>query len=233
MRFVELRKSAPGLLRLADPVLGAVIADVGACRLRLNRDRFGLLARSILYQQLSGHAARAIHRKLEAELGDAPLNPDGLAALSDEQYRRAGVSAQKRRYLRSLADHVLTRRLRLDKVTRLPDDEVIAQLVDVDGIGVWTAQMFLIFSLGRPDVLPVGDLGIRQAIRRLYELSDAPKPAECERIAQPWRPYASFACWYLWRSLDNDPVTTRSSSKQRVRASAPRTPLPASRKEPR
>ncbi len=179
-----------------------VIQAVGPCRLSLRRDRFGMLARSILYQQISGHAAKAIHGRLVAAMPAGVLSAEGLANLSDSEYRAAGVSGPKARYLRSLGELTLDGDVRLSRIGRLTDDQIIAELTKVKGIGVWTAQMFLMFSLGRPDVLPWDDLGVRQAIERLFGLDEAPDRARCEEIARPWRPYATIASWYCWRSLE-------------------------------
>jgi len=186
-----------------------VIQRVGPCSYPLRRDRFGSLARSIVYQQISGAAAQTILRRLVVALPDGNLTAAGLASFTLEQYRLAGVSKQKASYLKSLAERSLEGDLRLSQIGRLSDDQIIAELTEVKGIGVWTAQMFLMFSLGRPDVLPWDDLGVRQAIRKLYAFDEMPNRAESERIAAPWRPYASVASWYCWRSLDIvDPGTS-------------------------
>jgi DNA-3-methyladenine glycosylase II len=189
-------------LRRNDPVMKGVIRQVGPCGLRLRRDRFQMLVRSILSQQISGHAARAIRERLEALVAPEQLTSHNLAVLSAEQLRAVGISAQKGAYLLSLAQKVRDGELRLNTLGRLADEAVIEQLVQVKGIGVWTAQMFLIFSLGRPDVFPCDDLGVRQAIRKLYGLAELPDKATCTKIAVPWRPYASIATWYCWRSLE-------------------------------
>lgn len=198
----DLVKTALAHLRRNDPVMQTVIRRVGPFALRLRRDRFHTLVRAILAQQISGYAAAAIRTRLEALVAPQPLSPENLAVLSPQQLRTVGVSAQKAKYLLSLATKVRDGDLRLRTIGRLSDDAVIEQLVQVQGIGVWTAQMFLIFSLGRLDVLPCDDLGIRQAIRKLYGLDDLPDKATSLRIAQPWRPYASIASWYCWRSLE-------------------------------
>lgn len=198
-------------LRKRDSILGAVIRQVGPCGYRLQRDRFGMLVRSIVFQQISGAAARTILGRLTERLPGETLTPEGLAALTPEEYRLAGVSKQKAGYLQSLAALSLSGDLKLARIGRYADDEIIAQLTQVKGIGVWTAQMFLMFSLGRPDVLPCDDLGVRQAIRKLYGLAAMPTRAESERIAQPWRPYASVASWYCWRSLE---VKTPDASEE-------------------
>jgi DNA-3-methyladenine glycosylase II len=178
-----------------------VIRRVGPFTFRLRRDRFQALVRAILSQQISGYAAQAIRARLEALVAPQELSSENLAALSLEQLRAAGVSPQKGKYLISLATKVRDGELRLNAIGRLNDERVVEQLVQVKGIGVWTAQMFMIFSLGRPDVFPYDDLGIRQAIRRLYGLADIPDKEMSLRIAAPWRPYASIASWYCWRSL--------------------------------
>jgi DNA-3-methyladenine glycosylase II len=198
----DLVKTAVGHLRRNDPVMKDVIRRVGPFGLRLRRDRFHTLVRSILAQQISGYAAQAIRGRLEALVAPQALAADNLAALPLEQLRAVGVSSQKAKYLLSLATKVHDGELRLKSIGRLSDEEVIEQLVQVKGIGVWTAQMFLIFSLGRPDVFPCDDLGIRQAIRKLYGLKDLPDKQTSLRIAEPWRPYASIASWYCWRSLE-------------------------------
>ncbi len=178
------------------------IEAVGPFTLRLHGDRFCTLVRSILAQQISTAAARSILAKVEAAVGETGITPESLDALRDGDLRTAGVSPQKVGYLRSLVEHARDGSLGLRTIGRKSDADVIASLVRVKGIGVWTAQMFLIFTLGRLDVLPVDDLGIRAGVRRLYGLDELPNRRECEEIAEPWRPYASVASWYLWRSGD-------------------------------
>jgi DNA-3-methyladenine glycosylase II len=170
-------------------------------------DPYGALVRGIAGQQLSVLAARAIWRKLIARFDGRTPTPQEILDDDPEEVRvAAGFSHAKVRYLRSLAEHVLAGELELDRLAELPDDEVIRDLTAVKGIGEWTAHMFLMFTLHRPDVLPTGDLGIRNAIQRTYALEAPPKPAEMEAIAEPWRPYRTRACRYLWRSLANQPV---------------------------
>ncbi len=197
-----MRVAAERHIRRKDPVLRGVVRDIGPCSYALNRDRFAMLARSIVFQQISGAAARTILGRLRDAVPNRKLSPQGLNALTPEQFRAAGVSKQKAGYLKSLAELSASGDLRLSRIGRLSDDDVIAELTRVRGIGVWTAQMFLMFSLGRPDILPWDDLGVRQAIRKLYGLDDMPKRAQVEHIARPWRPYASVASWYCWRSLE-------------------------------
>lgn len=201
-RFI---KPALSHLRACDAVMRRMIDDVGPCTLRSQRDRFAMLARSIISQQISTGAARSIRQRLETLAGadgNAGITATRLAELSPEQLRTAGVSAQKASYLLSLASHVNDGSVNLSQIGRYQDEKVIEQLTAVKGIGVWTAQMFLIFSLGRPDVFPHGDLGVRSAIRDRYELDDLPDKATSVAIAEKWRPFASVASWYCWRSLD-------------------------------
>jgi DNA-3-methyladenine glycosylase II len=198
-------------LRGADPVLAALIAATGPLdETRGGRpdpeDHYGALVRTITGQQLSVLAARAIYGRLTARFGDRPPTPQEILADEPEELRAAaGLSRAKVAYLRSLAEHVISGDLELERLDDLPDEEVIAELLAVKGLGLWSAHMFLMFHLERPDVLPVGDLGIRRAIERAYELPGLPDPASMEAIAEPWRPYRTLACRYLWRSLANEP----------------------------
>jgi DNA-3-methyladenine glycosylase II len=202
---------AVATLRASDPVLRAVIDEVGPDPLGDRRagrpqDHYGALVRSIVGQQLSTRAARAIYARLIDRFHGGTPTPAEILADDPEKVRAAaGLSHAKVGFLRSLAEHVLDGSLELERLDKLPDEEVIAELVAVKGLGPWTAHMFLMFHLGRPDVLPVGDLGIRRAIREHYGLAEVPDAAEMERIAEPWRPYRSLACMYLWRSLDAVP----------------------------
>jgi DNA-3-methyladenine glycosylase II len=198
-------------LRAADPVLRGVIDQVGADGLgdaRAGRpsDHYGALLRSIVGQQLSTTAARTIYGRLTDRFGGRTPTPVEVLEDDPEELRAAaGLSRAKVAYLRSLAEHVLDGSLELERLDQLPDDEVIAELVAVRGIGLWSAHMFLMFHLGRPDVLPVGDLGIRRAFTIHYDLPELPGPAEMERIAEPWRPHRTLASRFLWRSLDVTP----------------------------
>jgi DNA-3-methyladenine glycosylase II len=196
----------------ADPVLGALIDAVGALpsgrdgRPELD-DHYGALVRSITGQQLSVRAAQTIYGRLTARFGGRPPTPqENLADEPEELRAAAGLSRAKVSYLRSLAEHVLSGELELERLNELSDEDAIAELVAVKGLGVWTAHMFLMFHLERPDVLPVGDLGIRRAIERAYGLDGLPDASSMERIAEPWRPHRTLACRYLWRSLDNEPT---------------------------
>lgn len=199
-------------LREADPVLRGVIDSVGTLGARGGRrgvspeDHYGALVRAIIGQQLSTRVARVMNDRLLERFGGRPPTPAEVLAEEPEELRAAiGLSRAKVAFLRSLAEHTEDGSLELERMGSLPDEEVIAELVAVKGIGEWTAHMFLIFHLERPDVLPVGDLGVRAAIRSAYGLDELPGPTEMEEIAAPWRPHRSTAARFLWRSLDNEP----------------------------
>jgi len=199
-------------LRRADPVMGRLIDDFGG-PLPAERDgrarpadHYGALVRSIAGQQLSVKAAASIWRRLVERHGGSMPTPEQILADDPEEMRVAcGFSRAKVAYLRSLAEHVLSGELELERLPELPDGEVIRELTAIKGIGEWTAHMFLMFTLHRPDVLPTGDLGVRNAAMRAYGLAAPPAPVELEAIAEPWRPHRTRACEYLWRSLDNEP----------------------------
>jgi DNA-3-methyladenine glycosylase II len=184
-----------------DPILKKMITAVGPCKLQPAPDHFVVLARAIIGQQISTKAASSIASRVLEAVGKSKLTPKAILALSDEQMRSAGLSVAKVRYLRDLATQVESRGLRLRALRRLEDEAVIAQLIQVKGIGRWTAEMFLMFSLGRPDVLPVDDLGIRSAIKRHYQLEELPKRDALIEMCECWRPYRSIGSWYMWRSL--------------------------------
>lgn len=189
-------------LNKADPVMREIIAAVGPCTLRPQRDRFGMLVRSIISQQISTSAARSIRRRLEDLAAPHGLTAEGLSRFSLEELRTAGVSPQKGKYILDLCEKVTTGTVKLARIGRYDDEEVIEQLVQVKGIGRWTAQMFLIFALGRFDVFPHDDLGVRAAIRDRYGLPGLPDKEQGHEIAARWRPYASVGSWYCWRSLE-------------------------------
>jgi DNA-3-methyladenine glycosylase II len=188
-------------LKKADPVLAEIIERVGRFRMNYDEPAFQSLAEAIVYQQLHGKAAATIFKRL-TDLAGEPLTPEGILKLSTEQLRGVGLSKQKLSYLRDLAARTQAGELNFARLSDLPDAEVIKQLTQVKGIGVWTAHMFLMFSLRRPDVLPTGDLGIQMAIRKHYRKRKLPKPMQMEKIAKCWAPYRSVACWYLWQSID-------------------------------
>ncbi len=188
-------------LKRADPVLATIIERVGRFSMNYDEPAFHSLAEAIVYQQLHGKAAATIFKRL-TDLAGEPLTPEGILKLSEEQLRGVGLSKQKLSYLRDLAAKTQIGDLDFTRLADLPDAEVIKQLTQVKGIGVWTAHMFLMFSLRRPDVLPTGDLGIQMAMRKHYGKRKLPKPMQMEKIAKAWSPYRSVACWYLWRSMD-------------------------------
>jgi DNA-3-methyladenine glycosylase II len=198
-------------LRAADPVIGGLIDELGpldeaARRRGRPMDPYGALLRAIVGQQLSTKAARTIYERMLALFDGRVPSPRELIEADPDAIRAAGLSRPKIAYLRDLAEKVEDGDLELDRLGELPDDEVREQLTAVKGLGAWTADMFLIFHLGRPDVLAAGDLGIRRAAQRVYELEELPDEGELSRIAEPWRPHRSLACLYLWRSLDNEPA---------------------------
>lgn len=198
-------------LRSADPVMAGLIERyeepeaVLARRGRRPGDAYGALVRSIVGQQISTKAAKSIFGRLTGIFGDRTPTPRELLDTDPETLRAVGLSRMKVVFLRDLAEHVEDGRLELERLPELPDAEVLDRLTQVKGLGPWTVQVFLIFHLGRPDVLPVGDLGIRRAVQLEYGLAGLPDVPELERIAEPWRPWRTLACLYLWRSLDNAP----------------------------
>jgi DNA-3-methyladenine glycosylase II len=214
-----MRKALTQLKR-SDPVMRAIIERVGAYRIEYGPPEFHSLAEAIIYQQLNGKAAVTIFNRF-ATLAGKPLTPEGILKLSDEQMRSVGLSKQKSSYLKDLAAKTASGLLDFARLPDLPDEEVIEHLTQVKGIGVWTAHMFLMFSLRRTDVLPTGDFGIRMAMHKHYldrrrgkasmkaaaegkhkKKIKLPTPEQMEKIAACWHPYRSVACWYLWRSLD-------------------------------
>ena len=193
-------------LKRRDPTLGRIIDRVGPCTLRPQKRYFAALCEAIIAQQLSIKAAATIYRRFRGSFDRKTPTPERLVALSDADLRAVGLSRQKIGYLRDLARKFADRTVPYRRLSTLDEDTVIAVLTQVKGIGVWTAQMFLIFSLNRPDVLPVGDLGLRKAVELWYELDGLPAEAELIEIGEGWRPYRTVATWYLWQSLDNRPL---------------------------
>src|ERR1700739_91438 len=188
-------------LKKSDPVLRSIIERVGPCRMEFGPPEFSSLAEAIVYQQLNGKAAVTIFKRFAALAGD-PLTPEGILKLTEEQMRSVGLSKQKSAYLKDLATKTVAGQLDFSRLQELPDEEVIKHLTQVKGIGVWTAQMFLMFTLKRENVLPTGDYGVQSAIMKHYKKRKLPKPDVMEKIAKNWEPYRSVACWYLWKSLD-------------------------------
>jgi len=194
-------RSAIGHLKKSDPILAAIIERVGPCRMEFGPPEFHSLAEAIVYQQLNGKAAITIFKRFTALTGE-PVTPQGILKLTDAQLRSVGLSKQKSSYLKDMSERAVRGDLDFSRLHEMTDDEVVKHLTQVKGVGVWTAHMFLMFTLRRPDVLPTGDYGIQAAMKRHYKKRKMPKPEQMEKIAKAWRPYRSVACWYLWRSLD-------------------------------
>jgi DNA-3-methyladenine glycosylase II len=193
-------------LRGCDPRWTPILDRVGPCTLRGRRDRFGILVRAIIGQQISTRAAATIDARLRVLSGE-PHDPVRLIAAGEEALRSCGLSGVKARYVLNLSEAVRGGHLPLSRIGRLGDNEVKSKLTAIKGIGPWTAEMFLIFSLGRPDVLSTGDLGVRVGIRNFHGLAEMPSPRECEQLSEPWRPFRSIAMWYLWRVVDAPKAT--------------------------
>jgi DNA-3-methyladenine glycosylase II len=189
-------------LMRSDPVMREIVKAAGPLEMQVSGQPYQALIRSILYQQLAGAAAAAIERRFLALSDNRIPTPAQLVAYSDEELRSAGVSRQKAGYLRSIAQHFADGHLSDRKLARAGDDEIIEAVTQIKGVGRWTADMLLMFCIGRPDVLPVGDLGIQNSMKAAYGLKAPPKPDEMVAIAEPWRPYRSAGAWYLWRRGD-------------------------------
>jgi len=194
-------------LKKADPVMAAIIAKAGPYRAGYTDPVFQTLVRSIVYQQLNGKAALTIFNRLAAAVKVSPMTPEAVLQLRPQKMRTVGLSKQKTLYIRELARLTRDGAIQFERLPEMEDAAIIETLTRVKGVGVWTVQMFLMFALQRPNVLPVGDLGVRAAMKKAYGLAELPKPQEMERIASAWHPYCSIASWYLWRSLENPDAT--------------------------
>ncbi len=205
--YAQHIKTARLHLQKNDPVMKRILKEVGPFLAKTRRDRFGTLVNSIVSQQISVAAANAIRQRLLEEVGDGTSNakftPERLLSFEIDELRGLGVSKQKAAYVLDLAEKVVSGTIVLEDLHRKHDEAVIETLIQVNGIGRWTAQIFLMFSLGRLDILPVDDLGLKNAIQRHYELDQLPSKSEMERLAENWRPYSTVACWYLWQSLEH------------------------------
>jgi DNA-3-methyladenine glycosylase II len=195
-------KKALTHLKASDPKMAALMERVGPYKMAYREPDFWGLTRAIVGQQLNGRAAATIFGRFEAACGEKGVTPERVLSLRLPTLRKAGLSAAKSEYIRDLARHVADGRIVFADLPAMSDEEAMACLTKVKGIGNWTVEMFLMFALRRADVLPVGDYGIRVAMQRLYELPEIPKPMQMQEIAAPWKPWRSVACWYLWRSLD-------------------------------
>lgn len=202
--YAQHVRAAQTHLKTKDPTLRGIIRQVGPFRLKAERNGFHMLVCSIVSQQISTAAATTILNRLQERLQTRVIQVEHLQDLDPGALRSVGISQQKSGYLLDLVDKVSNQKLDLKALSKRPDEEIVQQLTQVKGIGVWTAHMFLMFSLARMDVLPVGDLGIKTAIQRHYGFTDLPTRAEIEEVSRPWRPYATIASWYLWRSLELD-----------------------------
>jgi DNA-3-methyladenine glycosylase II len=213
MASIDYARARRALMR-RDPVIATLIRQHGECGLASSQrtDPFHALLHAIIAQQLSTKAAKTIEGRFSALFEGGPT-PAAVARASDEKLRAVGLSPQKLKYVRDLCARILDGSLNLDALALLTDDEVIEALTSVKGIGRWTAEMFLMFRLHRPDVLPVGDLGIVKAVQRAYKLRGLPTPARLTKIGETWRPYRSVACWYLWASLDAPPLKTSKNGR--------------------
>ena len=194
-------------LKKADPVMAAIIAKAGPYRAGYTDPVFQTLVRSIVYQQLNGKAALTIFNRLKEAVKVSPMTPEAVLQLRPQKMRTVGLSKQKTLYIRELARLSRDGQIQFERLPEMEDAAIIETLTRVKGVGVWTVQMFLMFALQRPNVLPVGDLGVRAAMKKAYGLAELPKPQEMERIAAAWHPYCSIASWYLWRSLENPGAT--------------------------
>ena len=213
MTSIDYARARRALMR-RDPVIATLIRQHGECGLASAQrtDPFHALLHAIIAQQLSTKAAKTIEGRFSALFEGGPT-PAAVARAADEKLRAVGLSPQKLKYVRDLCARILDGSLNLDALALLTDDEVIEALTSVKGIGRWTAEMFLMFRLHRPDVLPVGDLGIVKAVQRAYKLRGLPTPARLTKIGETWRPYRSVACWYLWASLDAPPLKTSKNGR--------------------
>jgi DNA-3-methyladenine glycosylase II len=193
-------------LRAADPTFAKIIDDVGPCRFkpRAEGSHFDAIVRSIVYQQITGKAAATILGRLHAHFGGRPPTAKELAEASEDELRTAGLSRQKQRYMRDLAERAAAGLVEFERFDELPDEQIVAELTAIKGIGPWTAQIFLMFRLGRADVLPIADLGIQKAVQRGWRMRKLPKPAQVAKLGTRWAPHRTVASWYLWRSLDGD-----------------------------
>jgi DNA-3-methyladenine glycosylase II len=207
MEFEKKIRQAEVCLSKVDQRLAPLIKQYGPCKIEPHADHYGELVSSIVGQQLSTKAAAMIWLRVLDLFGGKMPKPEQLIKIEDQKLRDVGLSWSKVSYVKDLAQHILDKRLDLDHVATMPNEQLIEQLTAVKGIGEWSAHMFMIFGLGRLDVLPVGDLGIRKALMIHYGLDKMPDPAMCVTIANQnnWHPYETVACWYLWKSLDNSP----------------------------
>jgi DNA-3-methyladenine glycosylase II len=200
---VDYARKARMHLSKADPILARIIAEVGALGIQPRRERFQALARAIIFQQLAGAAANAIYGRFVGLFPGVEFpSPEQVLAKSDAELRSVGLSEKKALYIKDLAAHIRDGKLDFHRFHRMTDDEIVEHLTQVKGIGKWTAEIFLMFNLGRPDVMPADDLGVQNAVWRHYKMRQRPNRKRLLKHAERWRPYRTAAAWYLWRSLD-------------------------------
>lgn len=204
----QLAKGAAEHLQQSDTKLAPIVKQYGLCPIRAHKEYYRALVGEIIGQQLSVKAAASIRKRFELLFGDSFPEPEAILQKSVEELRSVGLSNAKAKYIQDLAQHIIDGKLQFDHLDDLPNEAVTLELTDVKGIGEWTAHMFLMFCMGRSDVLAYGDLGIRNAVKKLYGIDHAPSPQEVEEIAKTnqWHPYETIACWYLWQSLENMPA---------------------------
>jgi DNA-3-methyladenine glycosylase II len=211
------------VLMRRDPILGAAIKNIGPCGMadRQRKDHLSALVGSIVSQQLSTRAAATIFGRFVALFPDHHIpSAEAIAAIDDARLRGVGLSGQKVGYLRDLSARIADGRLKLDELDELPDEQVIERLTSVKGFGRWTAEMFLMFRLHRPDILPVDDLGIQNAIMRLYRMRKRPTAKRMTKLGEVWKPYRSVASWYLWQTLRNEPLTAKTLNRKSLKSEA-------------
>jgi DNA-3-methyladenine glycosylase II len=219
---LKIKHSHPGPIHLigVDPIMARIIEQVGAYDATYRRERFPALARAIIFQQLAGNAARAILKRfIELFPGRRFPSPEQVVATSMARLRKVGLSRPKALYIKGLAADIVAKKVNVHRFPKMEDDAIIAELTRVKGIGQWTAEMFLMFNLGRPDVMPAGDLGVQTAVMKAYGLAKRPTPKELREFAERWKPHRTAAAWYLWRSLDivlpSDAVKAPTASKKK------------------
>jgi DNA-3-methyladenine glycosylase II len=227
MATQKLKHSHPAPIHLSgvDPVMARIVQQVGVYDATYRRERFPALARAIIFQQLAGSAARAILKRfIELFPGRRFPSPEQVVATSEARLRKVGLSRAKALYIKGLAADVVAKKVNFHRFPKMEDDAIIAELTQVKGIGQWTAEMFLMFNLGRPDVMPAGDLGVQNAVMKAYGMAKRPTPKELREFAQRWKPHRTAAAWYLWRSLETvlpiDAVKTpppKAAKKKRAR----------------
>jgi DNA-3-methyladenine glycosylase II len=227
MATQKLKHSHPAPIHLSgvDPIMARIVEQVGVYDATYRRERFPALARAIIFQQLAGSAARAILKRfIELFPGRRFPSPEQVVATSEARLRKVGLSRAKALYIKGLAADVVAKKVNFHRFPKMEDDAIIAELTQVKGIGQWTAEMFLMFNLGRPDVMPAGDLGVQNAVMKAYGMAKRPTPKELREFAQRWKPHRTAAAWYLWRSLETvlpiDAVKTpppKAAKKKRAR----------------